>query len=135
MPIQTLEFISRAFARAHPNDLFVFGDNLARNGFGGQAREMRGEPNAIGLPTKRLPSMRPEAFLSDADLSEITRVIAVDCLRLMDQLKHGGVVFMSSHGIGTGRARLAEKAPKIFIYYDDFFETLRKIAKQAAPPS
>jgi len=135
MPIQMLEFISRAFVRSHPNDLFVFGDNLARAGFGGQAREMREEPNAIGLPTKRLPSMRPEAFLSDSDLPEIMRVNAVDCLRLMDHLKHGGTIFLSSHGIGTGRARLAEKAPKIFIYYDDFFETLRKIAKLPSLPS
>jgi redox-sensitive bicupin YhaK (pirin superfamily) len=29
--------------------LFVFGDNLRRTGFGGQAAEMRGEPNAVGI--------------------------------------------------------------------------------------
>ena len=130
-----MDFISRAFVQTHPNDLFVFDDNLARRGLGGQAKEMRDEPNAIELPTKRLPSRRPEAFLSDADLPEVVRVIVYDCLRLINHLKHGGIVFLPFHGIGTGRARLTEKAPKIFIYYDDFFEMLRKIAKQAALPS
>jgi hypothetical protein len=43
----------------------VFGDNGRRIGFGGQAKEMRGEPNAIGVATNWEPSNRPNAFFSD----------------------------------------------------------------------
>jgi hypothetical protein len=44
---------------------YVFGDNGRRIGFGGQAKEMRGQPNAIGVATKWEPSNRPNAFFSD----------------------------------------------------------------------
>jgi hypothetical protein len=41
---------------------YVFGDNGRRIGFGGQAKEMRGEPNAIGVATEWVPTNRPNAF-------------------------------------------------------------------------
>jgi hypothetical protein len=47
-----LKHITREMVRADPSTVFVFGDNMARNGLAGQAKEMRGEPNAIGVPTK-----------------------------------------------------------------------------------
>lgn len=48
--------IYRADLAMNPKVLYVFGDNLERKGFGGQAYEMRGEPNAFGIATKRLAS-------------------------------------------------------------------------------
>ena len=51
-----MKWITRSFVREHRDHIFLFGDNLARSGFGGQAAQMRAEPNAIGLPTKKLPS-------------------------------------------------------------------------------
>ena len=50
------ERITRADLRANPDTLYVFGDNMRRRGMGGQAAEMRGEPNAVGIPTKWRPS-------------------------------------------------------------------------------
>lgn len=42
--IEYRDHITRAMLRAEPEKLFVFGDNFVRTGFGGQAKEMRGEP-------------------------------------------------------------------------------------------
>ncbi len=47
-----LDWITRDMVRAEPDARFVFGDNVEREGFGGQAAAMRGEPNAIGVATK-----------------------------------------------------------------------------------
>lgn len=108
--IQYRNFISRSDLVHERDTLFVFGDNLERRGFGGQAREMRGEPNAVGLPTKWVPSMQPSAFLTDDDLPLFLEVISPDVVRL---IQHNGIIVWPSAGIGTGLARLAEHAPRI----------------------
>jgi hypothetical protein len=41
-------------------------DSVQRHGLAGQAKEMRGEPNAIGVATKRAPSTNPKAFFDDS---------------------------------------------------------------------
>lgn len=43
------KYIKRQDLKSNPNTQYLFGDNLKRSGFGGQAKEMRGEPNAIGI--------------------------------------------------------------------------------------
>ena len=105
---------TRAYIKAHPDWLFVFGDNLAREGFGGQAKEARGEPNAVGIATKRLPDMTPGAFLTDDDL-EIWRASERDTLTtLWEEAKRGRTIVWPLDGIGTGLARLEQKAPEIW---------------------
>lgn len=46
------KFIFREDLQANPDVYYLFGDNVERRGLGGQAKEMRGEPNAIGVATK-----------------------------------------------------------------------------------
>lgn len=65
-----MKWITRSFVREHPDHIFLFGDNLARRGFGGQAAQMRSELNAIKIPTKKLPSNTEEAFFTDAELEQ-----------------------------------------------------------------
>lgn len=66
MSFRYVKYITRQMMRAEPTTLFVFGDNLAQVGYGGQAKEMRGEPNAVGIPTKRKPSRTaPDEFFTD----------------------------------------------------------------------
>lgn len=63
----------------------LFGDNLERRGFGGQAASMRGEPNAIGIPTKKSPTYKDEAFFSDDEFGQNKAAIDAafgDCLSL-----------------------------------------------------
>jgi len=114
MPLERRKFITRDMLRAEPNVLFVFGDNLARWGRGGQAAEMRGEPNAVGLPTKRSPHL----YLTDTDLREVMLDSLAERDRLIQHICDGGTVVWPADGIGTGLARLCECAPAIADFYN-----------------
>lgn len=119
--IEYRDYITRQMLRDEPDTLFVFGDNMQRTGFGGQAKEMRGEPNAVGIPTKKSPSMRPEAFFSDYDLAAWRLAAVGDVRRLRN---HKGTIIWPKYGIGTGRARLRHHAPKIMDAIDALKEEL-----------
>lgn len=110
----------RANARAHPKWLFVFGDNLARSGFGGQARELRGEPNAIGIPTKHRPAMDDAAFFTDGifDDPDVMRVINDELGKLDRALAAGQNVVLPRDGVGTGLSQLPQRAPRSHAYLE-----------------
>lgn len=101
--------LTRANARSHPNAFFVFGDNLVGRGRGGQARELRGEPNSIGIPTKHLPTREPQAYFRDEDLKAVEPVFDAIFERLSHHMSCGrrdvkltGRVYPMSHsGLGT----------------------------------
>jgi len=105
--------VRRAMLQAEPDTLFVFGDNMRRVGMGGQAAEMRGEPNAVGIPTKLAPSMAPDAFFTDADLPRALHAFAQAFARLEAHLRAGGKIVVPEAGIGEGLAQLSRRAPKI----------------------
>jgi hypothetical protein len=127
MPVIFQPRIYRNDLQANPDVLYVFGDNLLRQGMGGQAGEMRGEPNAIGLPTKRKPTMEDDAFLSDDDIETVYNAIQSDLKRLVDHLADGGIVVWPLDGIGTGLAQLQQKAPEIYDRYFDTLDVLRTV--------
>jgi len=104
--------------QAEPETLFVFGDNMKEVGLGGQAREMRGEPNAVGIPTKWRPSNREGAFFIDADLPAVQGLIDERFDRIEKHLAGGGAVVWPSAGIGTGLADLKARAPRIWAYLE-----------------
>lgn len=108
--------ITRTTVKSKPDILFIFGDNMKRIGFGGQAKEMRGEPNVVGIPTKWAPSTHKDAFLSDDDWKnrEVVSAIVNALIIIEKHLMDGKNVIMSKHGIGTGKAKLEQKAPFIF---------------------
>jgi hypothetical protein len=123
MPILFQHFISRADLIANPTTLYIFGDNLERMGMGGQAREMRHQPNAIGLPTKR----SPYEFLTNHDLDEILLANRKATEQIYNHLTERGIVIWPLDGIGTGLAELSTRAPLIRAYYDEtltFWRTL-----------
>lgn len=105
-------WICRADLRANRNVLYVFGDNEGRCGNGGQAAEMRGEPNAIGVATL----MAPGRFWNDTDTSRQCAVIDADMAPLFDALRHGETVIFPLDGIGTGLADLERRAPATFAH-------------------
>ena len=53
--------ITKEYLRAHPKEVFVFGDNLLSKGYGGAAA-LRDEPNTYGFVTKRQPNNNPDSF-------------------------------------------------------------------------
>ena len=114
----------RQMIRANPQVLFVFGDNLARTGFGGQAREARGELNAVGIPTK----ISPYEYLTDDNFYDAKQPIVIAFVTLAQHLRHGYDVVWPLHGVGTGLARLSETAPQVFNSLERCREALFKMA-------
>lgn len=126
--IELRDMITRDMLKAEPSTLFVFGDNLARRGLGGQAREMRGEANAIGIPTKRKPSTEYGAYFDDGDVSAVKEAITTPFSRLADHIKGGGKVVWPSAGIGTGLADLERRAPAVWALLERYRERLFSLA-------
>jgi len=117
MPVIRQKYIRRTDVRAHPDWLYVFGDNDARVGFGGQAYEMRGEPNAVGVRTKADPgTVIGRSYWSDDNYAENCRKVDEDLVRVRDYLANGGTVVIPEDGIGTGHAALGRFAPKTLNY-------------------
>lgn len=108
---------SPELCRQFPDHLFVFGDNTIGIGKGGQAI-IRDEPNAIGVPTKYLPSMTEESFFYEGDSKALMKVL--DGLKLLWlALKDGRdvIIPVTKEGevsLGLERARLKEFAPSIY---------------------
>lgn len=119
MTLLYIKKYTRAYIRSHPDWLFVFGDNLMRHGLGGQAGEARGEPNAIGIATKRKPSMEPDAFFEDHDYDNWMAAEQSTLRRLMEASMRGRTIVWPLNGIGTGLARLEKKAPSIWADIDN----------------
>ena len=120
-----MKWITRAIVREHRDYIFLFGDNIARRGLGGQAAAMRGEPNAVGIPTKKLPSNSDEAFFTDAELEQNKAAIdqAFEYLtRKSTALEQ--IIVMPANGLGTGRAQLQNRAPLTFAYLQKRLEDL-----------
>ena len=112
--MKRLKFITRSMLKENPDTLFVFGDNMIGKGFGGQAKEMRGEPNAVGIPTKLLPGTSGADYFSDEDFDRAKTKIEAAFVRLFAHAAHGGEIVWPADGIGTGLAKLPRRAPKIW---------------------
>jgi len=93
--------------------VYLFGDNELRTGLGGQAAAMRGEPNAIGIRVKARPTTEPDAFWTDATFEENLRKINEDIVKIYDL--NYRVIVIPLDGIGTGRAKLEQTAPRTFL--------------------
>lgn len=109
-------WILRADLRANPNWVYVFGDNEARWGLGGQAKEMRGEPNAFGIPTLTAP----EVFWSEEFTKHQNKVLD-DHFALLKQFP---CIVWPADGIGTGIADLANRAPSTYAHLQKLIEGL-----------
>ena len=127
MKTEKMTWITREFVQANPDRIFLFGDNLEHVGMGGQAAAMRGEPNAIGIPTKKSPSMSDEAFFTDYEFDSNCVEIDMAITGLWDLwLDHVATfctddipVVIPSDGLGTGLAELDKRAPKTFSYLEN----------------
>jgi len=113
---KSTNIITRAELQANPKTLYIFGDNNVRQGLKGQAKEMRGEPNAIGISTKQLPSNTPDAFMTDKDLVKNKAIITQDVNFIIEQWNTGKYTNVILPQIGVGLANLPEKAPQTWTY-------------------
>ena len=121
--------ITREAVRAHRDWLFVFGDNIERRGHGGQAAAMRGEPNSLGIATKRAPGMNEDDFFSDQ--SDEFAIVANDLAKLFAEFKTGRTIIIPMNGIGSGFAQLKTRSPLI---HDMINKMLADLETRAANP-
>ena len=119
--------ITRQMLRDNPNTLFVFGDNMLGRGLGGQAAEMRGEPNAVGIPTKYMPGMGEADFFIDDDIRKAKPRIDAAFAKLLVHAAKGGEIVWPKDGIGTGLAELLKRAPKIWALIEYNREALDRV--------
>ena len=134
MPIEVRAWITREDLRDEPDTLFVFGDNMLREGKGGQAREMRGEPNAVGIPTQHAPGSSEDAYFTDADLEDVKGAIDEAFRRLNAHLAAGGHIVWPEKGVGTGLAQLPQRAPAIHAYIEEARKALQAAAAAGPAP-
>lgn len=116
--MELAKYITRQVLIERYDALFVFGDNMLGRGMGGQAKEMRGEPNAVGIPTKMAPGMANKDFFTDADFDRAKPKIDAAFNRLFAHADNGKTVVWPADGIGTGLAQLPTRAPKIWAYIE-----------------
>lgn len=121
-----MDYIRREDIQANPDKVFVFGDNMMRQGLGGQAKEMRGEPNVIGIVTKHSPESNPESYFNDKDFDNLKKHIDADVNQIIEKIKQGKTIVFPKMGIGTGLAQLDMRAPKTFKYLVGLLRALRE---------
>lgn len=128
MPLILQSFIKRADLTSNPNVVYLFGDNCQRTGLGGQAAEMRGEPNAVGVRTKKAPGRRPSDYFTDDEYDTNVSMIREDLELPMKYLMSGGIVVWPSSGLGTGLSDLPNRAPRTYAYLQSLYSDMLLIS-------
>lgn len=124
------EFIRRTLLKRNPCSFFLFGDNLLKRGLGGVAKEMRGEPNAIGIPTKKYPNNNEKSFFTDSEYNENIHHIEEAFKEVYGKINSGYSVIFAENSIGTGLSQLPNKAPKTFGYLTNKLNGLKNLKRK-----
>ena len=122
MKILSAKIFSVNLVKKNPDKVFLFGDNLKGYGKGGQAI-IRDEPNAIGIPTKKAPSMDKTAFFTDAEYASNKKVID----EAFTKIPRGKTIVVPKDNLGTGREQIKKKAPKTWFYLQEKLKELKKL--------
>lgn len=107
--------------------VFLFGDNIedAKTGYKPKSTQavIRGEENAIGIPTKKNRGTSAASYFTDADFDEFKT--GVDSA-IAKAKASGKTIVLPENGIGTGKAQLKQRAPRCFEYLQDQLDALKK---------
>lgn len=101
-----------------PDIIFLFGDNTYDRTISKYIPTMtqaviRGLPNAIGIDTKKNRYTTDSSYISDNDYAWFTKHVDEQINLAIAMNK---TIAIPQGGIGTGRAKLQEKAPKCYLY-------------------
>jgi hypothetical protein len=116
MKVILMPHIQRKYIIDHQELVFVFGDNDARKGYGGLAKEARGLYNTHGIRVKKYPSMAVDAFYNDEEFEEQKKKIDMDINELLKRSNNFEAVVFPLNGIGTGLADLPHRSWITFEY-------------------
>ena len=123
MNLEYRKHITREMVQAERNKLFVFGDNQERRGLGGQAKEMRGERNTIGISTKKSPYSYCRGDLTDL------AILLSDLHYLVFSENQYAYVVWPADGIGTGLADLKTHWPEGLALIEAFRACLERVCR------
>ncbi|MBS7671356.1 hypothetical protein [Croceicoccus gelatinilyticus] len=109
---------TRSYIRTKPDWLFVFEDLLDNNGSAYSAdivqREIRGEPNTVGIVTKRMRGTAPFCYMTDEDARPSSQAylrLLNDFARIENNLRMGKNVVFPTATMGLDVGDLLNKAP------------------------
>lgn len=122
MPLILQKWISRADLIANPTVVYLYGDNEARCGLGGQAKECRGETNSHGVATLKSPG----EFWNEDSVARQCAVLDTDFAPVFQALRDGKIVVFPLDGIGTGLADLKRQSPTTFAYLQTKIEQMKE---------
>ncbi len=120
------KFIYASDMMANPRVLYLMGDNEQRKGRGGQAREMRDQPNVHGIRTKKAPLRESHVYWSDDDFSRQCELVDEDFRTLVSrwEMDSDYPVVCPLDGLGTGESQLPTRAPRTLRYINEWISTL-----------
>jgi hypothetical protein len=103
---------------ANTDKTFLFGDNTKDRLITKYVPKytqavIRGLPNAIGIDTKKNRYTNESSYFSDNDFNIFKKQVDE---ALFEAKSRGKVIVLPEDGIGTGKAMLQQKAPKLFNY-------------------
>lgn len=110
--------------------VFLFGDNTNDRVNTHHVPTMtqaviRGLNNAIGIDTKKNRGTSEDSYFTDEDFDTFKAQVDEAIQKAIDS---GKTIVIPEGGIGTGKAQLKERAPKLFSYLQDKLNALRESA-------
>lgn len=119
-------FWTRAQVAADTERVYLFGDNAqdAKDGYVPSSTQavIRGLPNAIGISTKVNRGTGADSYLGDNHFNWFKKHVDEQIAKAKAS---GKTIVIPADGIGTGKAMLAQKAPKLFAYLNQELTKLR----------
>lgn len=121
-------FWNRRQVASQEDKVFLFGDNTNDRTVTKHVPSMtqaviRGLSNAIGIDTKKDRGTSASSYLTDNDLKWFKNHVDT---QIQLAKSSGKTIVMPADGIGTGKAMLKEKAPKLFQYLQNKLNSLEK---------
>lgn len=130
MPVFDIPMVTRDRVRAGKLFLFAFEDDALRSTDAGLAAQCRGEPNAVGIRTRRGVGNDATATWRDDDLVRHQAMLDDDFAILVSWVEAGGPVFLPKAGLGMLQPRLVDTAPRTFLFLQKKVKELRASAAQ-----
>lgn len=121
---------TRKEVESQTDKIFLFGDNTDDrvNTHYVPSRTqavIRGLDNAIGIDTKKNRGTSESSYFTDADFDIFKAQVDESIQRAIDS---GKTIVIPADGIGTGKAELDKRAPKLFAYLQQRLDELKSLS-------
>ena len=130
-------FWTREEVAKQTDKVFLFGDNtndrtITKYVPSSTQAVIRGLPNAIGIDTKKDRGTSVNSYLTDNDFDWFKNHVDTQIQLAKDS---GKIIVIPADGIGTGKAQLKERAPKLFEFLQQELDKLKQENKSIKLPS